>query len=514
MSDVILEMRNITKTFPGVKALDNVNFSVQQGEIHALVGENGAGKSTLMKVLSGVYPYGSYSGEIYFLGKECRFQNIHQSEKVGLVIIHQELALVPFLSITENLFLGNEQAKNGIINWNESFSKTKELLEMVGLHESPSTLITNMGVGKQQLVEIAKALAKKVKLLILDEPTASLNESDSEKLLELLLRFKAQGISSILISHKLNEISKVADSITILRDGTTIETIDCHKDQISENRIIRGMVGRDLTHRFPPRDAKIGEVIFEVRDWNVYHPIHENRKVSTDINLTVRRGEVVGLAGLMGAGRTELGMSIFGRAYGRHITGKAYLHGKEIDISTIDKAIANGIAYATEDRKEYGLILIQEIKNNITLANLEAIADGGLVINEPKEMTVTNEYRNKLNIKSSSIRQLALNLSGGNQQKVVLSKWLFAGPEILILDEPTRGIDVGAKYEIYTIINQLASEGKGIILISSELPEILGVCDRIYVLRDGKIVGEMPASEASQEIVMRHIMTEQETVES
>ena len=513
MSDVILEMHNITKTFPGVKALNNVSFSVKQGEIHALVGENGAGKSTLMKVLSGVYPYGSYSGEIYFLGKECRFQDIHHSEKVGLVIIHQELALVPFLSITENLFLGNERAKNGIINWNESFSKTKELLDMVGLHESPSTLITDLGVGKQQLVEIAKALAKKVKLLILDEPTASLNESDSEKLLELLLQFKAQGISSILISHKLNEISKVADSITILRDGATIETIDCHKDPISEDRIIRGMVGRDLTHRFPPRDSKIGEVIFEVRDWNVYHPIHENRKVSTDINLTVRKGEVVGLAGLMGAGRTELGMSIFGRAYGRHITGKAYIHGKEVDISTIDKAIANGIAYATEDRKVYGLVLIQEIKNNITLANLDAISDGGLVINEPKEMTVTNEYRNKLNIKCSSIRQIALNLSGGNQQKVVLSKWLFAGPEILILDEPTRGIDVGAKYEIYTIINQLASEGKGIILISSELPEILGVCDRIYVLRDGKIVGEMPASEASQEIVMKHIMTEQETVD-
>lgn len=513
MSDVILEMRNITKTFPGVKALDNVSFSVKQGEIHALVGENGAGKSTLMKVLSGVYPYGSYDGEIYFLGKECKFQDIHHSEKVGLVIIHQELALVPFLSITENLFLGNEQAKNGIINWNESFSKTKELLDMVGLHESPSTLITNMGVGKQQLVEIAKALAKKVKLLILDEPTASLNENDSEKLLELLLRFKAQGISSILISHKLNEISKVADSITILRDGTTIETIDCHKDQISEDRIIRGMVGRDLTHRFPPRNSKIGEIIFEVRDWNVYHPIHADRKVSTDINITVRKGEVVGLAGLMGAGRTELGMSIFGRAYGRHISGKAYIHGKEVDISTIDKAISNGIAYATEDRKIYGLVLIQEIKNNITLANLDAISDARLVINEPKEMTVTNEYRNKLNIKCSSIRQLALNLSGGNQQKVVLSKWLFAGPEILILDEPTRGIDVGAKYEIYTIINQLASEGKGIILISSELPEILGVCDRIYVLRDGKIVGEMPASEASQEIVMKHIMTEQEMVD-
>jgi putative multiple sugar transport system ATP-binding protein len=512
MSEVILEMRNITKTFPGVKALDNVSFSVRQGEIHALVGENGAGKSTLMKVLSGVYPHGSYSGDIYFQGKECRFRDITESEEVGLVIIHQELALIPFLSIAENLFLGNECAKNGVINWNESISKTTELLNRVGLYESPNTLITNMGVGKQQLVEIAKALAKKVKLLILDEPTASLNESDSEKLLELLLQFKQHGISSILISHKLSEVSKVADSITILRDGATIETLDCQKDNITEDRIIRGMVGRDLTNRFPPRDSKIGDTIFEVRDWNVYHPLHEDRKVSTNVNITVRKGEVVGIAGLMGAGRTELAMSIFGQAYGTRISGQAYKHGKEIDISTIDKAIANGIAYATEDRKAYGLILIEEIKNNITLTNLKEVSDGG-VVNEPKEMTVTSEYRDKLNIKCSSILQLAVNLSGGNQQKVVLSKWLFAGPEILILDEPTRGIDVGAKYEIYTIINRLASEGKGIILISSELPEILGVCDRIYVMREGKIVGELPASEASQEIVMKYIMTQQEVVE-
>jgi putative multiple sugar transport system ATP-binding protein len=512
MSDVILEMRNITKTFPGVKALDNVTFSVRQGEIHALVGENGAGKSTLMKVLSGVYPYGSYEGEIYFEGKECRFQDIHHSEEVGLVIIHQELALIPFLSITENMFLGNEQAKNGVIHWNEAISRTKELLDRVGLHESPNTLITNMGVGKQQLVEIAKALAKKVKLLILDEPTASLNDNDSEKLLELLLQFKSHGISSILISHKLGEVKKVADSITILRDGATIETLDARTENISENRIIRGMVGRDITHRFPPRESKIGEVIFEVRDWNVYHPLHADRKVSTNVNINVRKGEVVGIAGLMGAGRTELAMSIFGRSYGTRISGTAYRQGKEVDISTIDKAISNGIAYATEDRKAYGLVLIQEIKSNITLANLEEISDGG-VINEPKELTVTREYRDQLNIKCSSIRQLALNLSGGNQQKVVLSKWLFANPDILILDEPTRGIDVGAKYEIYTIINRLASEGKGIIFISSELPEILGICDRIYVMRDGKIVGEMPASEASQEIVMNHIMIEQEVVE-
>ena len=511
MSDVILEMRNITKTFPGVKALDNVTFSVNQGEIHALVGENGAGKSTLMKVLSGVYPYGSYSGEIHFEGKECRFQDIHHSEEVGLVIIHQELALVPFLSITENMFLGNEQAKKGVIDWNESVSRTKELLDRVGLHESPNTLITNMGVGKQQLVEIAKALAKKVKLLILDEPTASLNDNDSEKLLELLLQFKSHGISSILISHKLSEVKKVADSITILRDGATIETLDCRKDNITEDRIIRGMVGRDLTHRFPPRDSKIGEVLFEVRDWNAYHPLHEDRKVSNNVNIKVRKGEIVGISGLMGAGRTELAMSLFGRSYGIRVSGTAYKYGKEIDISTIDKSIANGLAYATEDRKAYGLVLIQEIKDNITLANLEAISDNG-VINEPKEMTVTREYRDKLNIKCSSIRQLALNLSGGNQQKVVLSKWLFANPDILILDEPTRGIDVGAKYEIYTIMNRLASEGKGIIFISSELPEILGICDRIYVMRDGKIVGEMPASEASQETVMKYIMIEQEEV--
>ncbi len=512
MSDVILEMRNITKTFPGVKALDNVNFSVKRGEIHALVGENGAGKSTLMKVLSGVYPYGTYDGDIYFEGKECKFHSINHSEEDGLVIIHQELALIPYLSITENLFLGNERAKNGIINWNESVSRTKELLEKVGLHESPNTLITNMGVGKQQLVEIAKALAKKVKLLILDEPTASLNETDSEKLLQLLLQFKSQGIASILISHKLSEVSKVADSITILRDGATIETLDTQKDVITEDRIIRGMVGRDMTHRFPPRDSNIGDVIFEVKDWNAYHPIHEHRKVSDNINITVRKGEVVGLAGLMGAGRTELAMSIFGRAYGSRISGMVYKNGKEIDVSTIDKAISNGIAYATEDRKAYGLILIEEIKDNITLANLDAISASG-VINEPKELTVTREYRDKLNIKCSSILQLAVNLSGGNQQKVVLSKWLFANPDILILDEPTRGIDVGAKYEIYTIINRLASEGKGIIMISSELPEILGVCDRIYVMRDGKIVGEMPAEQASQELVMKHIMFEQEAIE-
>lgn len=511
MSNVILEMREITKTFPGVKALDNVSFSVKQGEIHALVGENGAGKSTLMKVLSGVYPHGTYTGDIYFEGRECKFDDITESEKVGLVIIHQELALIPYLSIAENLFLGNEQATNGIINWNKQIVKTKELLERVGLYESPNTRITDIGVGKQQLVEIAKALAKKVKLLILDEPTSSLNETDSEKLLQLLLQFKDLGISSILISHKLNEVSKIADSITILRDGATIETIDCHKETINEDRIIRGMVGRDLTHRFPPRERRIGDVILEVQDWVVYHPQHEDRVISKNINMNVKRGEVVGIAGLMGAGRTELAMSIFGHSYGTRISGTILKDGKPIDVSSIDNAIKHGLAYATEDRKNFGLCLIEDIKDNISITSLEKVSDAG-VMNEPKEIRMTSKYRQDLNIKCSSILQKTVNLSGGNQQKVVLSKWLFSDPDILILDEPTRGIDVGAKFEIYTIINQLADQGKAVIMISSELPEILGICDRIYIMKEGRIVGEVPSAGATQESVMSYIMKEQEAV--
>ncbi|HEX7057345.1 MAG TPA: multiple monosaccharide ABC transporter ATP-binding protein [Bacilli bacterium] len=504
MSGPLLEMRNITKTFPGVKALEHVNFKVKSGEIHALVGENGAGKSTLMKVLSGVYPHGTYSGDILFKGQVCEFKDIKQSEHAGIVIIHQELALIPELSIAENIFLGNEQARRGIINWFETIVRTKELLQKVGLNESPRTLITNIGVGKQQLVEIAKALAKKVELLILDEPTAALNEDDSENLLNLLLEFKKQGISSILISHKLNEVSKVADAITILRDGKTIETLEMKSGQVTEDRIINGMVGRDLTHRYPPRTPQIGDVIFAVKNWNVYHPQHADRKIIDNVNLHIRRGEIVGIAGLMGAGRTELAMSIFGRSYGQKITGQIIKDGVEIHLRDVDQAIRHGISYVTEDRKEYGLILIDDIKRNITLANLPKIARHS-VIDEKREIIEAETYREKLLIKTPSILQKTMNLSGGNQQKVVLSKWIFAEPEILILDEPTRGIDVGAKYEIYTIINQLASEGKGILLISSELPEILGMCDRIYTMSEGKITGEFMRDAATQEEMMKYM---------
>ena len=503
--NAILEMRGISKSFPGVKALRDVNLVVKAGEIHAICGENGAGKSTLMKVLSGVYPYGSYEGDIVYKGEERRFATISDSEHVGIIIIHQELALVPLLSIAENIFLGNEPATFGVIDWHKAFERTRELLKKVGLKESPNALITNLGVGKQQLVEIAKALAKEVQLLILDEPTASLNESDSDALLNLLLEFKAQGIASILISHKLNELAKVADSITVLRDGTTVETIDTHAEKISEGRIIKSMVGREMSDRYPPREPKIGDTLFEVKDWRVEHPLHAGREVIKGVSLHVNRGEVLGIAGLMGSGRTELAMSIFGRAYGRNVTGKASMDGKDIDVSTIQKAVASGIAYVTEDRKSLGLILNEDIKNNVTLANLPGIAWRG-VIDDHREAAIASQYRSMLKIRSSSIFQKTLNLSGGNQQKVVLSKWLFAHPQILILDEPTRGIDVGAKYEIYTIINELAATGKGVIVISSEMPELLGICDRIYVMNEGRFVDEMPASEASQEKIMASIM--------
>jgi putative multiple sugar transport system ATP-binding protein len=501
----ILEMRGITKTFPGVKALTDVELAVMPAEIHAVVGENGAGKSTLMKVLSGVYPSGSFDGAIHFDGKERHFRKISDSEDIGIIIIHQELALVPLLSIAENIFLGHETATNGIINWYEAFKRTQELLRKVGLSEHPNTLITNIGTGKQQLVEIAKALNKKVKLLILDEPTSSLNEKDSNALLDLLKGFKAQGISSILITHKLNEVMKVADRITVIRDGKTIDTMDVHHEKVDEDRIIKAMVGRDLSERFPPRNVTIGETLLEVKNWSVHHPIHADRHVIRGVNLNVRAGEVVGIAGLMGAGRTEFAMSLFGRAYGKRITGDVLIRGKPADVSTIPKAMDAGLAYVTEDRKTYGLVLIDHIKHNVSLANMEAVAKRG-VVDDIKEISVATKYRKDLGIRSSGIYQTTVNLSGGNQQKVVLSKWLFSGPDILILDEPTRGIDVGAKYEIYGIINQLAAEGKAVIVISSEMPELLGISDRIYVMNEGRFVAEMPAKEATQEKIMRAIM--------
>ncbi len=506
MGNYILEMRNITKTFPGVKALDNVNLKVKPKQIHALVGENGAGKSTLMNVLSGVYPHGTYEGDIIVEDEVCTFKFINDSEAKGIAIIHQELALIPSLSIAENVFLGNEQTDRGfIINWDKTRSRTIEMLKKVGLNENIETKIKDIGLGKQQLVEIVKALAKDVKILILDEPTAALNDDDSSHLLDLLVELKEHGITSILISHKLNEVTKVADEITVIRDGAVIDTLVKGVDEINERNIIKAMVGREITDRFPKRIHEIGDIRFEVKEWNVFDPLDPEKQVISDINLNVRKGEVVGIAGLMGAGRTEFAMSVFGKAYGKKISGSIIKDGKELVLHDVSEAIKNGIAYATEDRKTAGLVLIDDIKRNITLAALESIKKG-VVIDDNMEIKIGEDYRDKLKIKSSSILQKTGNLSGGNQQKVVFSKWIFADPDVLLLDEPTRGIDVGAKYEIYCIINELAEKGKSIIMISSELPEILGMCDRIYVMNRGTIVGELTAQEASQEEIMHCIM--------
>ena len=505
MSQTILDMRNIRKCFGPVKALSGVNLKVGDGEIHAICGENGAGKSTLMKILSGVYPHGSFEGEIHFDGSPRCFQDLRDSEALGVCIIHQELALVPLLSITENLFLGNEISRHGVIDWHQAHARANDLLARVGLDTRPQTLVGNLGIGQQQLVEIAKALAKDVRLLILDEPTASLNEKDSDRLLKLMLELKSRGITSIIISHKLNEIGRVADQITVIRDGTTVDVIDCRDVGIDEGRVVRSMVGRELSDRYPARVAAIGGVLFEVQGWSVGDPARPERDRIRNVNFHVRRGEVVGIAGLMGAGRTEFAMSVFGRSYGVNIRGKALLEGREVDLGNVRKAIDQGLAYATEDRKGAGLVLGESITRNTSIANLAAVSSRW-VMNELAETAVAVEYRSRLRIRSADVTQSVEKLSGGNQQKVVLGKWLFANPKVLILDEPTRGIDVGAKYEIYGVVNQVVSEGRGVVMISSEMPELLGTCDRIYVMNEGRFVGEFAIAEASQEKIMHAIM--------
>lgn len=508
MSDYILEMNHIVKEFSGVRALDDVNLKVKKGEIHALCGENGAGKSTLMNVLSGVYPFGSYSGDIVYKGEICKFQNIRASEKKGIIIIHQELALSPLMSVAENIFLGNERLKmKGVIDWTKTRQEAQEALAKVGLHEDVNLPVNKLGVGKQQLIEIAKALSKNVELLILDEPTAALNDEESQGLLDLMLELKKQGITSIIISHKLNEVSYVADSITIIRDGKTIETLDKQKDDFSEDRIIKGMVGRELTNRYPVREnCKIGDVIFEVKDWSVYHPDDSERQILKGINMQVHAGEVVGLAGLMGAGRTEFAMSLFGHSYGQKITGTVKINGKQVDLKDVRSCIDNKLAYVSEDRKTYGLVLIDSIKQNMTMAALRNFFSEKGIVNANEEIVKAEEYRARINVKCNSINQAVGSLSGGNQQKVVLAKWMLTQPDVLILDEPTRGIDVGAKYEIYCVINELAKQGKAVIVISSEMPEIIGTCDRVYVINEGEIAGELSKDKITQENIMGQIM--------
>jgi putative multiple sugar transport system ATP-binding protein len=502
----LLRMKNITKRFPGVKALDNVNFDVCPGEIHALVGENGAGKSTLMNVLSGMYPHGTYEGQIIYDGEECKFSNLKDSEKKGIVIIHQELGLVPYMTIAENMFLGNERGTPFSINWDETYSKAGEYLKIVNLNESPRTLVKDIGVGKQQLVEIVKALAKDVRLLILDEPTAALNEDDAQNLLGLLQKLKSDGITSILISHKLYEIRQIADSITILRDGAAIETLIKGKDEIDEPRIIKGMVGRGFNDHYPKRTSRIGGIALEVKNWTVYHPLYAGIKVCDNVSFNIRKGEVVGISGLIGAGRTELAMSIFGKSYGVDISGELYINGERKNFHSVRDAVMSKIAYVTEDRKGNGLVLSNAIRANITLSNMQRTSNFNLIIDKDKEIMFAEEYRERFGVKCPGIEQDVGNLSGGNQQKVLLAKWMFAEPDILILDEPTRGIDVVAKHEIYNIINNLVAQNKAVLMISSEMPELLGMCDRIYVMNEGRMIGELDKGEANQEVIMTMIL--------
>ena len=505
-NDYILQMKNITKDFPGVRALDNVNIKVKRGEIHALCGENGAGKSTLMKVLSGVIPDGDYDGDILFDGETCSFKNIKQSEKLGIGIIHQELALIQELSIAENIFLANEIVRRGVIDWDEANQRTQSLLKKVGLDEAPGELIKDLSVGKQQLVEIAKALSKDIKLLILDEPTSSLNEEDSQNLLQLIVDLKEkQGVTSIIISHKLSELEQIGDSLTVLRDGKTVDYLDMRTEAVNEDRIIKSMVGREITNLYPQRDAKIGDTLFEVKNWSALHPLYD-RKIVDNASFHVKAGEVIGFAGLMGAGRTEFLRSVFGKSYGRNAEGEIYIKGQPVTIKNVEQAIKHGLAYATEDRKTYGLILISSIKNNVSLASLDKVLTRG-ILDEDKEVVDTEKQVKALSLKYSNINQDTLNLSGGNQQKVVLSKWMYSDPDVLILDEPTRGIDVGAKYEIYTIINQLAEMGKAVIVISSEMPEVIGLSDRVYVMDKGRIKGQIDKETVSQEAIMKMILS-------
>ncbi|OHD30270.1 MAG: ABC transporter ATP-binding protein [Spirochaetes bacterium GWC2_52_13] len=497
----ILEVNNLTKDFPGVRALDNVDFKVRRGEIHCLVGENGAGKSTLMNVVSGVYPKGSYEGHVVFKGKETHYRSTKDSELDGLAIIHQELTLSPYLSIYENLFLGHMETRFGIINWDKCLKDSYPLLKRVGLNEKPQTIVSKMSVGKQQLVEIARAISQKAELLIFDEPTSSLNDDESQKLLDLMREFRKEGITCVMISHKLDEVLSVADSITILRDGQSIVSFDLRERKVTEQEIIKEMVGRELKNLFPQKEPDIGEVVFEVKDWNVYHPDYHTMKIIDNASFHVKKGEIVSFCGPMGAGRTEMMMSIFGNSYGYGATGEIFLKGEKVSFRNPKDAIEKGVGYVSEDRKSLGLILIQDVKTNITNSSLRRLAKHG-IIDKDLELRKAEQYKETLQIKTPSLQQLVRNLSGGNQQKVVLSRCLLADPDIFIVDEPTRGIDVGAKFEIYSILNDMVKEGKSVIVVSSELAEAISMSDRIYVMNEGKIKGVLNRDEATQERIM------------
>ncbi|HUP44119.1 MAG TPA: ATP-binding cassette domain-containing protein [Thermoanaerobaculia bacterium] len=493
----LLEMREISKTFPGVRALDHVSFDLQRGEIHALVGENGAGKSTLMKVLAAVYPAGTYGGEILVGGKTMRFSGIRDAEAAGIAVVHQELSLVGEMSIGENIYLGREPKRFGMIEWEALFSSAQRLLGELHLDLDAHTPVGHLGIGQQHLVEIAKALARDAGILILDEPTAALTESEAEILFAILERLRKKGVGIVYISHKLGEVFRLADRITVLRDGRTVSTDPA--GALDTARVIARMVGREVTDLFPTAVRHPDNVVFEARNVTVEDANVPGKILVRNVSFSVRRGEVLGVAGLVGAGRSELLMGIFGAHGGPH-RGEFFVDGERIDIRHPHDAIAHGIGFVTEDRKKFGLLLDQSLVTNMTLATLALM--GKLLVHVDAETAAGERSMRDLRIKAPSVFVDAMTLSGGNQQKVVLAKWLLTNPKVLFLDEPTRGIDVGAKQEIYLQINRLAEEGLAIVLVSSELPEVLALSDRVMVLHEGRVTGEFTRSEATAEKVM------------
>jgi len=493
-----LDMREITKTFPGVRALDGVSFDLNRGELHALVGENGAGKSTLMKVLGGVYPHPHYGGEIVIDGEVQRFSRVRDAEHAGIAVIFQELSLVKEMSVGENIFLGREPRRFGVIRWEELYRRARQLLDDVHLTIDPHTPIRNLGIGQQQLVEIAKALSHEARILVLDEPTAALTDAEVETLFGILKKLRARGVGMIYISHKLEEVLRISDRVTVLRDGRTVGTN--LTSEVDEAQLIARMVGREVGDIFPAVDHPQGDVVFEARGMTVEDPVVSGKKLVKNIDFSVRRGEVLGIAGLMGAGRSDLLMAIFGAHAGR-VSGEIKVDGRRARINNPADAIKQGLGFVTEDRKRFGLVLDQTILNNMTLAGLKRIS-GRFVTSIDAESAAGERAMKELRVKANSVFTVANTLSGGNQQKVVLAKWLLTNPRVLFLDEPTRGIDVGAKQEIYAQINKLAKSGLAIVLVSSELPEVLGLADRILVLHEGRMTGEFLRATATPEKVM------------
>ncbi len=498
--DIILDFKKVTKKFPGVTALNDVSIQVRRGEIHGLCGENGAGKSTLMKILSGVYPSSTYEGDVFYNGEELKLENsaIRQASEMGIAIVYQELTLVPSMTVGENVYLGKEPVDNRVINWNKLYADTEEILKRYKLDVPSHATVKSLGVGKMQMVEIAKALSEDAKVLILDEPTSALTEAEIDKLMEILEILREHGVTCIYITHKLNEFFRITDNVTVLRDGEKVTTQPTKN--LTEEKLVNYMVGREMTERFPPGDRQPGEVIFEVENLFADHPDELGRKVVNGVNFNLRRGEILGIAGLMGSGRTELVTTIFGE-FGKITNGTVKLEGREIKVKSARDAIELGISLVPEDRKGQGLVLMQSILKNISLPSLNQFA-GFFSLDKDAELHASMDQAKSLSIKAPNLQIPTSDLSGGNQQKVVIAKWLMSQPKILIMDDPTRGVDVGAKYEIYKLMNQLAEKGVSIIMISSELEEVLGMSDRVMVMHEGHSSETLDIADATQEKIM------------